>query len=151
MKKAYPVFLFILLGLAASASAQTFISPGVKIGYVFGEKGGLVTGVELSVVKWTTGSYRGIVLALDAINDVTSYHIGAELGQGPVGVCIGPVIRSGKGATDVGLRVTPYGGLLLIPYYNFQLFRGWQTTQDIGAYVKLPFNSSGSRLFNVGG
>lgn len=143
--------LFILSGLTASASSQTFISPGVKVGYLFGDKGGLVTGIEISVVKWADGNYRGVVFDVDALNDITSYHVGAEFGQKLGGVSIGPVIRSGKVTTDFGLRVTPYSGLIVIPYYNFQLFCDRQTTHEIGAYVKFPFSKSGGRLFNVGG
>ena len=35
-------------------------------------------------------------------------------------------------------------GVLLVPYYNLQLFRNLPTTHEAGTYVKFPFNSPGA-------
>ena len=145
------VFVVFALGCPAVTSAQaTYVSPGFHIGYRFGEGGGVVTGVEVSIVQWGNRSYGGVVLAWDGIHGMNNFHVGFEYGSGFIGACVGPVVGASKDTADIGLRITPYAGAILIPYYTFQFFQFLPSSHQVGMYVKFPIPTGGGSKLRFG-
>ena len=139
--------MVLVLAYPAFASAQsTYVSPGFHIGYRFGEGGGLVSGVEVSIVQRGDRTYGGVVFAWDAIHATNNFHLGFEYGSAFLGACAGPVIASDKDTTDIGLRVTPYAGGILIPYYSYQFFSSMPGNHEVGAFLKWPIQTSGGPI-----
>jgi hypothetical protein len=143
-------FLFTIVFLPTTVSGQshrTAINPGIKLGYEFGDNGGFVFGVEISLVVEKQSSdyyYYGFVLSTDKCRDLKKYHIGVEGGRGLMGICIGPSFLSQKGEHDFGLTVTPYYGGLLIPYLSITTTVNSRFIGEIGSYVKIPIPAGGN-------
>jgi hypothetical protein len=144
--------LLVLLGaffaLAAPAKAQRTIfilSPGIKLGYTFGDPGGFTFGAEVSYVKMINtrsepilpyGFAYGPVINFDRFNRVTRIHVCMEVVMG-VGLCIGPTLVIQSGQTHWGYSVIPFFGLFAYPYYNFTAVDGF-TFHEVGSYLKGP-------------
>ena len=123
---------------------QTVFSPGIKLGYTFGEDGGFTYGFEFSYVIKLEGNrdtdiaglYIGPVFDIDFSKHFQRIHFGLEAGTGPFGVCFGPSFVSVLGeAYQSGYSVIPYAGLLAYPYYNFTKV-GEVTFREWGSYFK---------------
>lgn len=52
MKEYRLVLILAMLAFPMVAPGQTYFSPGFHLGYRFGETGGFVSGIEVSVVQW---------------------------------------------------------------------------------------------------
>jgi hypothetical protein len=128
--------LSLLLAGPIPLLAQSYVNPGFKLGYRFGHDGGLIYGFEVSVVRWQHNSYRGIVAAFDGTHQLLECHLGIEYGIGLIGICLGPVLSNRADETSIGFRVTPYAGVILVPYYNFQFLLPSSTQHEIGTYLK---------------
>lgn len=147
MRKSLLILLIILLISPLLATAQqTYISPGFNIGYRFGEGGGVIGGLEVSIVQWGNRSYGGVVFAWDAIHGMNNFHVGLEYGVGFFGACVGPVVATNKDTAAIGLRLTPYAGAIFIPYYSYQFFQSLPSSHEVGMYLKFPIQLSGSKL-----
>ena len=75
----------LILCLAASLTTLyagepwVTVNPGLRFGHVFGEGGGFVAGVEVSVVRWPSGDkrpYTGVLVGADRFGK------GADGGRG---------------------------------------------------------------------
>ena len=68
------------------------ISPGIKLGYVFGKHGGFTVGVEVSYVNWIK-PFIGIgpTLNIDYFNKTLKFHLNAEL-VSFAGFSVGPAL-----------------------------------------------------------
>ncbi len=140
-----------LLVFAFSAEAQTLVNPGIKLGYRFGDKGGFVAGFDLSIMFARENHYYGFVLATDGTNKNIDFHAGFEYGRGIAGICIGPVLRISPAPHLFGFRVTPYAGILLVPYYNYQFLAPSESEHEIGTYIKFTIPNPSLRLGSFGG
>ena len=144
------VFLIVLLlGFGNSLAQITYVCPGIKMGYMFGEKGGFVFGVELSVINLNNESPAswGCLLDFDIIHNVKRFHLGIEGIAYIVGLDIGPTFVFEKGESYTGLSIIPFGGLILVPYYNYtDLFKN-ASYSEIGSYLKIPIQASRRGLF----
>jgi hypothetical protein len=146
------VLIAIFVGCATSLAAQTFLSPGIKLAYRFGDNGGFIGGLDVSVIRASNHGYYGLVVAVDQIHSAVNAHLGIEGGFGPVGLCVGPVLTLKDRTLDYGLRITPYAGVLLVPFYNYQLMHMMSNEHEVGAYIKIPVLFSGETLFGrIGG
>ena len=138
---------------------SAIVSPGVKLGYTFGEEGGFTFGVELSVLV-RTGPSLSVVLAHGPVLDLSwtwdgifVLHAGYELASVVLGVEAGPSLVVGRGATRFGFGVTPWlGGIVVAPYYGHTFVVGGEAVDELGAYFKLPIctgcSSSGGTSFD---
>jgi hypothetical protein len=48
-----------------SYKTETYVSPGLKLGYRFGKRSGLTIGVELSIARWSKSFYSGWAAGID--------------------------------------------------------------------------------------
>ncbi|MCX6134948.1 MAG: hypothetical protein NTU47_14140 [Ignavibacteriales bacterium] len=148
-RRILPVIL--MLGSSMAVPAQTLINPGLKLGYRFGEGGGFVGGFEISIMFWNEKGYYGFVLAGDGTSKTLDYHFGVEYGIGYFGICVGPVVSHRSDTTTYGLRVTPYGGFILVPYYNYQFLVRSGSEHEVGTYFKLTIPNSQGGMGRIGG
>jgi hypothetical protein len=141
----------LLLAAPLPAAAQTYVNPGLKLGYRFGDAGGFVAGFEVSIMIANNKGYYGFVVAADGTPKIWDYHFGVEYGVGFVGVCAGPVVTHRSDTTDYGFRVTPYAGIFLVPYYNYQFLFQSGGEHEIGSYIKLSIPNSSWETGRIGG
>jgi len=137
------IIAIISIGHSQPINHFYFINPGVKVGYAFGENGGFTYGFELSYVRtgptWLEKKY-GVVLNVDWIKDLTKYHLGVEyIGGALLGGEFGPSILIQNGEIDYGVQATPFLLFFLIPYYSHTFVLNGIDINEIGSFVKLPF------------
>jgi hypothetical protein len=145
---AYLIFAFLLINASA---AQNLLSPGIKLSYRFGDRGGFVGGIDVSAVRWTDHGYFGFVIACDEVHGTVNFHVGIEGGVGVLGICVGPVVSSKDGTLDYGLRVTPYAGAIIVPFYNFQMMQRSPNEHDVGVFLKFPVPLFDAKIGRLGG
>jgi hypothetical protein len=133
-----------------------FISPGIKLGYAFGEKGGFSFGWEVSVFTWTRwdpdGSRDGVVgvvFDMDRCRSTTKFHIGIEGSQRLVGVSIGPTFITQDQERFFGFTATVYSWYVLYPYFSYTYVGGGTDVGEVGAYLKLPIPLTKADLFKM--
>jgi len=156
MKSESKFLILLLLLFPGNINAQdTFVSVGIKLGYLWGKGGGsFYPGVEISAVTWGDRSNKlypfGFTLDYEYISHLKSsrIHLGFEKNVEIFGVDVGPTIVLGE-ENNFGISIIPYAGFILIPYGEFSIFRGY-TTYGTGAYIKVPIRTNTHR-FSVGG
>ena len=132
----------------ASAQISTYVNPGIKLGYAFGENGGFTFGYELSFVFIKGGnddSRFGIVIDYDWVKDTRRLHLGTEYMYRFFGIDVGPTVAWCSGSSKTGFSVIPFGGLMILPYYNFTYLDNETEYHEIGTYVKLALGNFGWR------
>ena len=154
-------FLFILVMFYSQLLiAQTVLtlSPGIKLGYAFGENGGFVFGFETSLVIDYDSSLEntnyGFVLSYEILNNEKRVHVGVELNIGEFsplfGMEFGPTFVLNEKKRNIGLSLTPYFGAFIIPYLRITVFPKKNIQREIGTFLKLHFPVYGNYDFNVG-
>ena len=144
-------FLLVLISTISFVSANSqdkifFISPGFKLGYIFGKSGGFVWGLELSILKvpfnygkGIAGDIYGIVFDVDVCKRVTKFHLGVEyINLNYWGVSLGPTMFSDRGDKDYGINITPFGGYGFYPYFGYTYRFTRPDIYEIGSYLKMP-------------
>lgn len=142
------------------AEDKIIVSPGVKLGYAFGEKGGFVLGFEISIVRdpgsYTSNNIYGAVLSFERMKSEYRFHIGAQMNfskyEGAwklLGLEIGPtyILRDTNNA--LGINVTPYFGGFIIPYYRLLIVPQEYIQHEVGSFIKLPLPIKGN--YSLGG
>jgi len=137
------VITLVSVGNSQPINHFYFINPGAKVGYAFGENGGFTYGFELSYVRtgptWIEGKY-GVVLNVDRLNELIKYHIGVEyIGGAIMGGELGPSIIVRNGEIDYGIQATPFLSIFLIPYYSHTIVFNGNDINEVGLFIKLPF------------
>lgn len=137
-------------------SQRTWLSPGVKLGYTFGEKGGFTWGVEVSLtfeqeVRGGT-NYYGFVVSMDRCRDLWKIYLGVQGSIAtrtffPVGLSAGPTLISENGDLDFGIGLIPFAGFILYPYYHFTYRLSRRSLHEIGGYLKIPIRIIGRDPF----
>jgi hypothetical protein len=154
--------LFFLLSLSLPIYAQqvTIFSPGVKVGYAFGERGGFIFGIELSLVFDPNTSdlenRYGAVISFEALKNEQRLHLGAQANLAAfrgdlwtfTGLEIGPTLLLSKGNIDFGLSVTPYFGGFIIPYYRLLITTNNLIQSEVGSFIKLHLPIKGKYNFS---
>jgi hypothetical protein len=152
MKKLYLTFIFIFLVLNISktkaAEPYYFYSPGVRLGYQFGDNGGFVYGFEFSIVK--TESYYptlGGKLSIDFCKGNTKLHLGGLVAY-IAGIDIGPTIYFSDKKTNFGYSVGLYGLVFIMPFYEYTKMFDEQnfSINQAGTFLILPIPSRPYRL-----
>ncbi len=117
---------------------QPFWSIGPKIGYIFGEQGGLTGGFEVALFPNAHASYA---LTFDVTGwspSNTAVHVGVEAWL-YAGLDIGPTLFLSKQApAKLGMSVIVWDGLLLYPYYELSIPFDGNPYHSVGGYIKFP-------------
>ncbi len=145
------LLLTILMALASAAHAlgqnSVYVNPGIKVGYTFGDRGGLTFGLELSVTQYQSrGMLLGGVIDYDytPASGMHKTHLGAEGSVWGLGLDLGPTWVIGNGKSGLGATFTPFVGLVAYPYYSFTAMVGMENIHEAGAYLKPPIHVSGN-------
>jgi hypothetical protein len=141
-------FIVLLIGISTSFAQNVYVNPGIKLGYMFGEKGGFVFGFEISVTRLDNNSdiIWGYVLDYDMTKKIKRIHLGIEASRTLVGIDIGPTYVWVEGERHLGFSFIPYGGAVFYPYYNYTYLFPNISFQEIGSYIKITMpnrNNSG--------
>ncbi len=134
------IVLCVLLRPPAALSEDAyFLNPGFKFGHTFGENAGFTIGIEVSYTKLATrekGGIYGVVASMDYCRNANrfKFHLGGEY----LVVDVGPTLILEGESADVGIGVTPYFGLLLIPYYSHTFRFEKNGLNEMGAFLKFP-------------
>ncbi|HUI09662.1 MAG TPA: hypothetical protein VL221_04990 [Bacteroidota bacterium] len=102
--------------LLSAQVGETFISPGVRCGYTFGDRGGFTLGVELSVTRRVgVDTYAGMLVDVYAVGAMKMVHVGAEATYHFVGLSLGPTFAETPEGTRVGYSLIAYGLFIVMP------------------------------------
>jgi hypothetical protein len=140
----------VFFAAAVPAAAQTYVNPGLKFGYRFGDTGGFILGFDLSVIVAGDKHYYGFVLAGDGTSSIADIHLGMEFGSGLFGIAIGPVLRIKPDSGEFGFRITPYAGFILVPYCNYQFLAPNHGEHEVGTYLKFTIPGSYTKPDRIG-
>jgi len=142
--------LILLTATAARADVENpiadaiVVSPGIKVGYTFGDGGGFTWGAEVTVMRGTGTELSAIVAHGAALNLGWSRHgtfqlrAGWQLVSWLVGIEAGPALVWRDGQARFGFGVTPWLGVIAVPYYTYTLMPGAPDIRETGIYLKLP-------------
>lgn len=120
------------------------VSPGIKVGYTFGDDGGFSYGAEVTMLLEPGVDLPGLVMHGPALNVGWShrgtFHLraGWQLVSWLIGIEAGPALVWRDGQAHLGLGVTPWVGGIIIPYYTYTFIPGAANHRDVGSYLKLP-------------
>ena len=137
------------INLFALPKTRTFANIGIKIGYAFGEKSGIIYGMEGSYSSMkmdndiTTTAY-GFVASVDYGRNQIQYHIGAEYYYGWVGFEWGPTMIVAQEKSDITHRATIYSWLGVIPYFSYTFQNKLDAYKEVGGYLKYSQQLTGS-------
>ncbi len=162
MEKRILAFLLLAGWFSGSTTfaqnTTTFLSPGVKLGYTFGDNGGFTYGFEVSFV-WmdrsvhNIGNSMGPVFDIDFWPGATRLHLGLELVKYDnrsgiaSGACFGPSIVFKESQPHFGVSFIPFFGALAYPYFNYTRVNDF-TFLETGLYGKAHIHT-GSGVFNL--
>jgi hypothetical protein len=138
--------IFCLLSTHVYSEGSTndcyVISPGIKLGYAFGNQGGFIYGFELTFGRLTLSAFPypmfyGIVANLDFIKENTRASIAGEFQMWPFpGFTVGPALIKTNDFSEIGFTAGTY---LSIGYlnlsYNYYLFK--HSGNDLKSFPKL--------------
>ncbi len=147
------IILCLIFSLSeVNSQNATYINPGIKLGYAFGDNGGFVFGLEISIVEHSGSDFvYGFVLSFDHINDAAIFHAGFEAtGAWLIGIEVGPSFMLKNGEKSYGFGITPYAGFILMPYMNISWFSNKQSFFQFGSYIKIPLQLRGKRFSLAG-
>jgi hypothetical protein len=145
------IIIFLLLfGVGNSLAQITYVCPGIKMGYMFGEKGGFVFGLELSVISLDNKSPAtwGYLLDFDIVHNMKRFHLGIEGIAYIVGLDIGPTFVFEDGGIYTGFSIITFGGLFMDPYFNYTYISQKESYNEIGSYLKIPLQISHDGLIS---
>jgi len=133
--------LLIFGASGASAQPNEFLNVGLRLGWMLGDTGGPILGFEASYTWLDSDTFtHGPVVGADYHLGDVRIHAGYELvaPRLPIGgIEVGPTLRVGRNATELGVHSTVFIGLYGYPYYSATLY-GSGVTQEVGAFLKLP-------------
>ena len=130
---------------------RTFVNPGIKLGYTFGDQRGFTLGFECSITRMVGDRFSyGGVASVDFCRQLIRVHTGMQASWG-IGVEWGPTFIRDGSESQFGHSLTPFLGIVAYPYYTMT-FRGESPTlYEVGSYVKVPIRVAGPDLSPFGG
>ena len=137
------VLLLSFVSLKVNAEDNCFVNPGIKLGYRFGD--GFVFGMEISFTWVSDHGVLGAVLAYDHCSktNLRKYNFSVEWG-GAAGIALGPSLIVSDSAKTYGITTTVYGGIIILPYFNFDFNFKEKFKLETGSYIKLPIKTGGA-------
>jgi hypothetical protein len=120
---------------------------------MFGEKGGFIMGIELSVTNYDSHSDMiwGVVFDYDVVNKFNKIHLGIEASRAFAGIDLGPTFAWDDEGKYTGFSVIPFGGAFIYPYYNFTFLNKDMIYSEIGSYIKLTIPNKKANFFGSPG
>lgn len=120
----------------------SLISAGFKMGYVFGEHGGFVWGIEISYVNWVVPFVGvGPTLNVDYFNKTLKLHLNAEAVT-LAGISVGPTLILKDKNWAMGYNFSFFAGLQHYLFYNFTNM-GKVKYDEFGVFFKQPILITG--------
>lgn len=153
------LFTLILLSTQAICGGEVItVSPGLKFGYAFGDKGGFVFGFEISIMRYPNTfpaqNTYGAVLSFESMKREYRLHIGAqtnftayEEAWSWFGLEVGPTYIFRETNNTFGINVTPYFGGFIIPYYRLLIIPQEYVQHEVGSFLKLHLQIKGKYSF----
>lgn len=139
------VFIYLLFFTLKSQAAEPdyFFSPGLKIGYQFGENGGFVYGFDFSVMR-TVDYFPNVGgnICIEFFKENIKLHLGAQTAH-IIGIDIGPTIHFTPQKTNFGYSFGLYGLAFIMPFYEYtKIFdeQNYSFSQS-GVFLKAPITS----------
>jgi len=150
----FVLLLFVLGTLPATAQEEGrgYISPGIRLGYRFGDGGGFFMGVECSFMhlyKWRTGfNAVGAVVSIDGFAPGLRFQLGAQYSIGLVGTAAGYSYIRKEGRSRHGYFGSLYTSVGLMPYIALENYSDSKDGPDFeaGGLLKAPFKVYGPRI-----
>ena len=145
MKKAAIIFCLLFIPAKSFSQINAVVSPGVQIGYSFGEKGGFILGAQLSVDFYSEDApiFVGASLSASTFHGISAYHIGVETGAAVAMMEIGRTWNKDDGKYIRGNSISFYGGSIIYPYFSYVSFEERESISQIGTYIKVTVSSGG--------
>ena len=147
------ISLLFIAGFCQShaTDSRTFVNPGIKLGYTFGDQRGFTFGFECSITRMVGDRFTfGGVAAVDFCRQLFRAHTGVQASWG-VGVEWGPTFIRDGSQSQFGHSLTAFLGFVAYPYYTMT-FRGESPTlYEFGSYLKAPIRVAGPDLTLFGG
>lgn len=141
------IIVVVIFCSSLFAQSKIFVCPGIKLGFCFGEFTEWNIGAELSIVMLPNHSNNeeryGIVLNYDKVDDMKRFHIGLEYIKGYYGIDIGPTFGWNENEQYYGMSIIPFGGLFVLPFYNFTYLSNNIIIHEVGTYLKLAIGDPG--------
>lgn len=142
MKKLLIIFLFAFQFVKAADNSGIF-SPGIKLGYAFGEHGGFICGVELSYVFGLANFVgSGPVLNIDYFNKTLKIHLNAEIVPFIGGFAAGPTLVLKESEWYWGYNFSLFLGLQFYLFYNYTNIYKYKF-EETGFLFKAPIFITG--------
>ncbi len=143
----YLILLLLLLPTMLQAQGEFTFSPGIRVGYASGEKGGLTFGVDVSLMAHLgNGVSAGITFQKDhSRNDGWErVHIGPQVSivtpnalSLSYGMEVGPTWITDERGTHLGVTTNGFVGAGLLPSLGATFYNG-KVMMESGIYVKFP-------------
>jgi hypothetical protein len=133
--------LFLLVLARADAQPNEFLNIGLRLGWMLGDGGGAIVGVEASYTWLDSDTFtHGPVVGADVHRGDVRVHAGYEIiaPRLPIGgIEVGPTLRLSEEGPELGVHLTPFIGWYGYPYYSATVY-GSGGTQEVGAFLKFP-------------
>jgi len=136
------ISIFFCYQIASANDNVNIISPGIKMGYVFGKYGGFTIGIEVSYVNWVK-PFIGIgpTLNIDYFNKTLKFHLNAEL-VSFAGFSVGPSLILKDKNWRWGYNGSVFVGMHIYLFYNFTNI-GKVKFEESGLLFKAPIYITG--------
>jgi hypothetical protein len=138
--------VLILCTATAHSQQRVWVNPGASLSYTFGAGGGWTYGVEVSVLWESVPSTVGAVVKADCTPaaKMWKFHAGFEghpfpVEDAPMGLDVGPTVLLDNGRLSGGLSITPYTGIVLVPFLTLTIRYPGSILFEAGASLKGPF------------
>jgi hypothetical protein len=154
------IFIFSQ-GKASAGDEITWLSPGIKLGYHFGDGGGFIIGAEVSIL-WDRNDdsnfrVKGIAIDYNYCQSLKFSHLSFSfeghpvIGNVPMGVSVGPGVIFKDEKIKYGVSAVAYTGVGLVPFVGSTYIYGENPDFETGSYIKIPIAVKGSFRFSIGG
>ena len=138
--------------VAAQEEGRGWVSPGLRLGYRFGDDGGFFLGVECSFMhmfQWSPSMHAvGAVVSVDGFAPGLRFQIGAQYSAGIAGTALGYSYLQKEGKSEHGYFGSLYTFIGIMPYLAFEEYPDRQDGPDIeaGALLKAPLKVYGPTI-----
>lgn len=135
-------------GSSRAQSTRVFVSPGICMGYIFGQGGDGYFGLEISATRWPIDRFfYGLAAKFDLWGASSrKFHLAAEVGTSFMGISFGPTWASRESLLTSGITATVWTGGGIMPYYAHSWFSDGGNLGELGVYLKYPVQLAGEKF-----